>query len=66
MEDIKEQTKTKFVSETIFVPVELVILENSVRGGHSAKLRETTWMPPEGYEVIFACRGGVLAVVSVA
>ena len=39
-EDIKE--KPKFVSETISVPVELVVLENLVRGGHSVRSCATT------------------------
>ena len=40
--------------------------KNSIRGVHSAKIRETAWMPAEGYEVIFARWGGVPAVVAVA
>ena len=44
----------------------VVVLENSLRGGHSAKVRDTARMPPEGYEVIFCTPGGVTAIVSVA
>ncbi len=44
----------------------IVVLENSLRGGHSTEVRDTARMPPEGYEVIFARRGGVPAVVFLA
>ncbi len=36
----------------------VIVLENLLRGGHSAEVHDTARMPPEGYEVIFARRGG--------
>ena len=44
----------------------VVVLENLLRGGHSAKVRDTARMPPGGYEVFFSRRGGVPAVVFIA
>ncbi len=44
----------------------VVVLENVLRDGHSAKVHDTVRMPPEGYEVIFARRGGGGAIVFVA
>ena len=36
----------------------VVVLENSLRGGHRAEVRATTRMPPEGYKVILHAGGG--------
>ena len=36
----------------------VVVLKNLLRGWHSSEVRDTTEMPPEGYEYFFARRGG--------